>query len=105
MLNMGFEEDIKQIFEQTKENKQVLLFSATMPKQILCLAKKYMKSDYQNINIVEKSDTSINVKQSYYLVNEKETEIYTSDCFKPIVCNFEFTYYSTFPNGVSSFTI
>lgn len=71
MLNMGFEEDIKQIFEQTKENKQVLLFSATMPKQILSLAKKYMKTDYQNINIIEKSDTSINVKQTYYLVNEK----------------------------------
>ena len=71
MLNMGFEEDIKEIFEKTKVEKQVLLFSATMPKQIISLAKKYMKPDYQNISIVEKSETSINVKQSYYLVNEK----------------------------------
>ena len=71
MLNMGFEEDIREIFNYTNEKKQVLLFSATMPKQIIDLAKKYMKPDYQNICISEKTETSINVMQEYYLVNEK----------------------------------
>ncbi|MEG1495669.1 MAG: DEAD/DEAH box helicase [Bacilli bacterium] len=71
MLNMGFQEDIEFIFEQTKEDKQVLLFSATMPKAIEKLAKKYMKKDYQHITIEETSKTSILVEQSYYLVNER----------------------------------
>ena len=71
MLNMGFEEDIKEIFNKTKSDKQVLLFSATMPKQILTLAKNYMKKNYKSVEIQEKSNTSINVSQSYYLVNEK----------------------------------
>ena len=68
---MGFEEDIREIFNYTNDKKQVLLFSATMPKQIVDLAKKYMKPDYQNICISEKTETSINVMQEYYLVNEK----------------------------------
>lgn len=71
MLNMGFQEDIEQIFKKTKTEKQVLLLSATMPKAILTLAKKYMKQDYEYIAIEEKSKTSINVTQNYYRVTEK----------------------------------
>ncbi|MEG1647633.1 MAG: DEAD/DEAH box helicase [Bacilli bacterium] len=71
MLNMGFLEDIKSIFKTTNEDKQVLLFSATIPKSIVELASKYMKKDYKNISIKEVSDTAINVSQTYYLVNEK----------------------------------
>ena len=71
MLNMGFLEDIEYIFKKTNEEKQVLLFSATMPKGILRLAEKYMKVDYQHVAIEEVSKTSVNVEQSYYLVNEK----------------------------------
>ncbi|MDD3341881.1 MAG: DEAD/DEAH box helicase [Bacilli bacterium] len=71
MLNMGFQEDIEYIFKKTNENKQVLLLSATMPKAISKLASNYMKEDYQNISIEEVSKTSTNVKQFYYLVNDK----------------------------------
>ncbi len=71
MLNMGFLEDIEFIFKKTNADKQVLLFSATMPKGILKLAEKYMKPDYQHITIEETSKTSINVQQYYYLVNDK----------------------------------
>lgn len=71
MLNMGFLEDIEFIFNKTNPNKQVLLFSATMPSQIKKLATKYMKEDYQHIVIEEVSKTAINVKQYYYLVNDK----------------------------------
>ena len=71
MLNMGFLEDIELIFNKTSPERQVLLFSATMPNQIKKLATKYMKEDYQHIAIEEASKTSINVKQYYYLINEK----------------------------------
>jgi ATP-dependent RNA helicase DeaD len=49
MLNMGFIEDVKEIFKNTNENKQMLLFSATMPTPILKLAKKHMR----NLNIFQ----------------------------------------------------
>lgn len=71
MLNMGFQEDIEFIFKKTNQNKQVLLLSATMPKAILTLARKYMKKDYDYIAIEEKSKTSVNVTQQYYRVTEK----------------------------------
>lgn len=71
MMDMGFLEDIKFIFDKANDNKQVLLLSATMPKSILSLAENYMKPDYQYIAIEEVSKTSINVKQYYYLVNDK----------------------------------
>ena len=54
----------------TRQGKSVKLHDVL--EASVSLAKKYMKSDYQNINIEEKSDTSINVKQIYYLVNEKK---------------------------------
>lgn len=71
MLNMGFLEDIEDIFKQTNKDKQVLLLSATMPKEIEKIAKKYMKPDYQHIEIESKTKTAANVKQYYYVVNEK----------------------------------
>ena len=71
MLNMGFLEDIEEIFKQTNKDKQVLLLSATMPKEIERIAKKYMKPDYQHIEIEAKTKTAANVKQYYYVVNEK----------------------------------
>ena len=43
MLNMGFIEDIEAILSNLKEDRQTLLFSATMPRQIKNLAKNYMK--------------------------------------------------------------
>jgi ATP-dependent RNA helicase DeaD len=42
MLDMGFEEDIQKIFKQSNEEKKVLLFSATMARNILNIAKKYI---------------------------------------------------------------
>lgn len=71
MLNMGFLEDIEFIFNKTNNNKQVLLFSATMPSAIQKLAEQYMKADYRFISIKSESKTAINVKQYYYLVTEK----------------------------------
>lgn len=71
MLSMGFQEELEYIFKETKEDKQVLLFSATMPKNILKLAKKYMHKDYKTISIMPTTVTSDHVVQEYYEVNDK----------------------------------
>lgn len=44
MLDMGFQEDIEAIFRATPKEKRVLMFSATMPMDVLLLAKKYMRN-------------------------------------------------------------
>ena len=69
MLNMGFIEDIESILSNLNEERQTLLFSATMPRQIKNLAKKYMKADAQHIVIAKKSMTVSKIQQSYFLVN------------------------------------
>ena len=71
MLDMGFLEDIETVFKETNRNKQVLMLSATMPEQIKKLATNYMKKDYQHIVIKSETRTSKNVKQFYYLANER----------------------------------
>ena len=47
MLNMGFKEELDAILEQTPESKRTLLFSATMPKEVLQISKQYMRSPKQ----------------------------------------------------------
>jgi ATP-dependent RNA helicase DeaD len=65
MLNMGFIEDIEWIIAQSNDQKQVLLFSATMPKKILKLAKKYM-GNYEVLAVEKTELTTENTEQVYY---------------------------------------
>ncbi|WP_297498605.1 DEAD/DEAH box helicase [Thermococcus sp.] len=44
MLDMGFQEDIEAVFRATPKEKRVFMFSATMPMDVLLLAKKYMRN-------------------------------------------------------------
>lgn len=76
MLNMGFREDIETILEQMPtENRQTVLFSATMPKPILEITKKYQKNA-QTIKITKKELTVPNIDQYYYDVRRKDkTEV------------------------------
>jgi len=55
MLNMGFIEDIESILSNLNEERQTLLFSATMPRPIKNLSKNYMKPDAQHIVILVNS--------------------------------------------------
>ncbi|WP_270942021.1 DEAD/DEAH box helicase [Romboutsia lituseburensis] len=64
MLDMGFREDIEMILSKTPEDRQTTFFSATMPKGILDLTKKYQK-DPQHIKVVRKELTVPNIKQYY----------------------------------------
>jgi len=71
MLNMGFIEDIESILSNLSVDRQTMLFSATMPKAIRTLAKKYMKSDAKIIAIEKKSMIVSKTHQYYYEVNSK----------------------------------
>ncbi|WP_462411462.1 DEAD/DEAH box helicase [Neobacillus sp. Marseille-QA0830] len=71
MLDMGFLEDIERILKETPEEKQTLLFSATMPKQIQNLAERFMNNP-ELVKIKAKEVTSPTVKQIYYEVNERD---------------------------------
>lgn len=68
MLNIGFRQEIEEIFEYTPAQKQVLLFSATVPKDILKIAKKYMWN-YELISVQSKWMTNENIEQFYYEVS------------------------------------
>lgn len=70
MLDMGFREDIETIVEDMPEDKQMILFSATMPKPIIELSKKY-QSNPQMIKITHKQLTLPNIEQKYLEVKEK----------------------------------
>ncbi|MEM4554260.1 MAG: DEAD/DEAH box helicase [Candidatus Anstonellaceae archaeon] len=69
MLDMGFREDIEKILQATPTNRQTLLFSATMPKEILELGRKYMKFP-QEILVSEDSLSVKSIKQYYVEVSK-----------------------------------
>ena len=71
MLNMGFQEDLDQILEDTPDSKQTLLFSATMPKPIARMAKKYMH-DPVEIEVGERNSGAKNVEHNYYMVQARD---------------------------------
>lgn len=70
MLNMGFEQDVKAILEHTPDNKQVILFSATMAPEILKIAQKYM-DEYEILKVAQTQTTASMIEQSYYEVNQR----------------------------------
>ncbi|MCX5799559.1 MAG: DEAD/DEAH box helicase [Proteobacteria bacterium] len=69
MLNMGFIDDVEIILRKIPPERQMLLFSATMPKPILELAKKYQK-DPTFVKVVHRQLTVPNVEQFYFEVKE-----------------------------------
>jgi len=71
MLTMGFKDDLDAILEGTPDDKQTLLFSATMPKEIAAIAKKYMK-DAIEISAGKKNIGAENVNHVYYMVNARD---------------------------------
>ncbi|KAB2953116.1 DEAD/DEAH box helicase [Heliorestis acidaminivorans] len=71
MLNMGFYEDVEKIMEETPKQKQILLFSATMPRQIQNLANRFMNEPLL-ITIKAKEVTIPLVEQHYIEVQERD---------------------------------
>jgi ATP-dependent RNA helicase DeaD len=69
MLNMGFREDIDTILEKVPDERQTILFSATMSKDILDITKKYQKNPI-HIKVTHKELTVSNIEQYYLEVKE-----------------------------------
>lgn len=71
MLNMGFADSINEIFEDLPEERNTLLFSATMSKEIEKIAKSYL-NEYKEIIVGSRNEGAENVNHIYYLVNAKD---------------------------------
>ena len=71
MLNMGFKDDLDTILAETPDEKQTLLFSATMPKEVMRLSKNYMHSP-KTIEVASRNEGTKNVEHHYYTVNARD---------------------------------
>ena len=71
MLNMGFYEDITDILSHSPKDKNTWLFSATMPKEVSNIAKKFMHSPIE-ITVGNKNESTNQVSHEYYLVNSRD---------------------------------
>ncbi len=64
MLNMGFQEDVERILEDTPDDKQVALFSATMPRAIRKISRDYL-NDPVEVTVKSETRTNTNITQRY----------------------------------------
>jgi ATP-dependent RNA helicase DeaD len=92
MLNMGFQEDIDTILQQTPEERQIWLFSATMPEEVRRISMRYMKDPFE-LTVGEKNTSNKNIDHQYVLVNPKDKYValkrlidYYPDIFGLVFC-------------------
>ena len=71
MLTMGFKDDLDTILSETPSEKQTLLFSATMPKAISGIAKKYMHNPLE-VSAGKRNEAAANVSHDYYEVSSRD---------------------------------
>lgn len=92
MLNMGFKEDIDDILSTMPKEKNVWLFSATMPREVREIAKNYMRNP-QELTMGERNQGNENIDHQYIVVEERDKYLalkrfvdYTPDIFGLIFC-------------------
>jgi len=68
MLRMGFIDDVERVLRQTPPERQIALFSATMPAEIKRIAKTYLR-DPAEVTVAAKTSTADNIRQRYWLVS------------------------------------
>jgi len=73
MLDMGFLDDINEIFSYLPSNRQTLLFSATMPKPIKTLAERILQEPVF-VSITKGETTNADIEQLYYVIEESERD-------------------------------
>ncbi len=73
MLDMGFLDDINEIFSYLPTSRQTLLFSATMPQPIKTLASRILKNP-EFISITKGETTNSDIEQLYYVIEESERD-------------------------------
>lgn len=71
MLNMGFKEDIDLILSQTNSNKNIWLFSATMPPEIARITKQYMTNPLE-VTAGTKNSSAENLEHHYFIVDGRQ---------------------------------
>src|SRR5690606_13960375 len=71
MLNMGFYEDITSILSDSPDEKTTWLFSATMPREVVQIAKEFMSNPYE-ITVGHKNQGTKNVSHEYYTVGARD---------------------------------
>lgn len=71
MLDMGFIQDVKKLIRVLPDDKQTLLFSATMPPEIAKLAATLLKSPVR-VQVTPLSSTAEKIEQSIYMVNKRD---------------------------------
>lgn len=69
MLRMGFIDDVEWILTQVPDQKQMALFSATMPREIQRIARQYLRNP-QSISIATRASTADNIRQRYWSVKQ-----------------------------------
>lgn len=70
MLSMGFKDDLDFILDKTSNNRQTMLFSATMSKEVISISKKYMK-DAKEIAVAKKNSAAKNVEHHIYDISSR----------------------------------
>jgi ATP-dependent RNA helicase DeaD len=73
MLDMGFLDDINEIFSYLPTNRQTLLFSATMPQPIKTLANRILQNP-EFVSITKGETTNSDIEQLYYVIDEHERD-------------------------------
>ncbi|MBN2524471.1 MAG: DEAD/DEAH box helicase [Bacteroidales bacterium] len=71
MLNMGFKEDLDAILDETPKERQTLLFSATMRREVADIANKYMNNP-EEISIGKRNAGAENIRHEYYMVHSRD---------------------------------
>ncbi len=71
MLNMGFKEDLDMILSETPDQKCTWLFSATMPREVETIARKYMSDPFQ-ITVGKRNEGNVNIEHQYYVVQSRD---------------------------------
>jgi ATP-dependent RNA helicase DeaD len=69
MLDMGFREDIEMILEQTPQNRQTILFSATMPESIAKITRKFQKNPVR-VDVTHEKISTPKIEQHYFEIQE-----------------------------------
>lgn len=92
MLNMGFKDAIDEILSSTPEEKNVWLFSATMPREVREISKNYM-SNPQELTMGERNQSNENIDHQFIMVDDRDKYLalkrmvdYTTDIFGVIFC-------------------
>ncbi|MDQ1264444.1 MAG: ATP-dependent helicase DeaD [Campylobacterota bacterium] len=90
MLDMGFLDDINEIFSYLPTTRQTLLFSATMPKPIKLLAERILNNP-EFVSITKGETTNTDIAQEYYVIEESERDdaiirlMHSEECTKSVV--------------------